>query len=281
LELKKYKKTKNKIMGSLTYEQIKNTYQGLLKLEDSSSGITSTYQPIQDGLGNDTGVLIRENGIKSPTTYAINPFKGDFYGPGFVNTASAPVATSQNSIINQIFYDSGLNSYSAITYNVFANTSTSDVVSVAFYTPQYVDGYGFVPGELIMSGITLVSNSTGVKTTSLPSTLSFSGYGGGWYFMSYIISNGGVTPTIRYTNPTITANLQSNSPASSIGFTFNTAQTALVSQFRTNTITATGVVFQLNYSSFSASFSANDIITGIGSSSSTFLAIGFGLNTIK
>lgn len=268
-------------MGSLTYEQIKNTYQGLLKLQDSSSGITSTYQPIQDGLGNDTGVLIRENGIKSPTTYAINPFKGDFYGPGFVNTTSTPVATSQNSIINQIFYDSGLNSYSAITYNVDTITSTSDVVSIAFYAPQYVDGYGFVPGELIMSGITLVSNSTGVKTTPLPSTLSFSGYGGGWYFMSYIISNGGVTPTIRYKGPTITANIHPTSPMSSLGFTFNTAQTALVSQFRTNVLVATGLTFQLNYTSFSASFTANDIIAGYSTSNQTFPAIGFGLNTIK
>lgn len=42
-------------MSNLTGQQIQNTYEGLLNLEDSTTGITSNLQAIQDGLGNNTG----------------------------------------------------------------------------------------------------------------------------------------------------------------------------------------------------------------------------------
>ena len=45
-------------MSALTGNQIKDTYQGLLKLADSTTGITSSFQAVQDGLGNDTGLRI-------------------------------------------------------------------------------------------------------------------------------------------------------------------------------------------------------------------------------
>ena len=50
-------------MGTLSGQSISDTYDGLLKLEDSTTGITSTYQQIQDGLGNDTNTKISTQGI--------------------------------------------------------------------------------------------------------------------------------------------------------------------------------------------------------------------------
>ena len=48
-------------MGTLSGQSISDTYDGLLKLADSTTGITSTYQQIQDGLGNDTNTKISTN----------------------------------------------------------------------------------------------------------------------------------------------------------------------------------------------------------------------------
>ena len=48
-------------MPTLSGQTIQSTYQGLIKLADSTSGITSTPQQIQDGLGNDTGTRIATN----------------------------------------------------------------------------------------------------------------------------------------------------------------------------------------------------------------------------
>jgi hypothetical protein len=48
-------------MGTLSGQTIQNTYDGLLKLEDSTNPITSSPQFIQDGLGNNTNMKIGTN----------------------------------------------------------------------------------------------------------------------------------------------------------------------------------------------------------------------------
>ena len=40
-------------MGNLTNKYVKDTYDGLIKLQDETSGVKATLQPLQDGLGND------------------------------------------------------------------------------------------------------------------------------------------------------------------------------------------------------------------------------------
>ena len=50
-------------MSTLTGQQINQTYKGLLKLDDSSTGITQNLQAIQDGLGNNTGLQIKQNQV--------------------------------------------------------------------------------------------------------------------------------------------------------------------------------------------------------------------------
>lgn len=57
-------------MGTLTGQQINNTYDGLLKLSDSTTGITSTFQAIEDGLGNNTGGGFSNNA--SNESYALS-----------------------------------------------------------------------------------------------------------------------------------------------------------------------------------------------------------------
>ena len=260
-------------MSTLTGQAIKNTYDGLLKLEDSTAGITSTPQQIQDGLGNNTGTKIGINFLTNPTIFGMQDYKADYYGLGFNIGVQAPVANTQNILIGNLFYDNGTYDYSAMTYNVGSATTSSDVVTVAFYSTQYVNGVGIAPSVLIQSGITLTTNSTGIKTTALPSPLSFSGYGPGYYWMMMKISNAGLTPTIRFNGST--SALLTNTPAK-LGFVFTPAGTAAtlpVKGINTSVIAYSGLT------NFQTSFSTADARTF----SSTVVppTYGFLLNTIK
>lgn len=263
-------------MSNLTGQQIKNTYPGLLNLETATTGITSTYQQIQDGFGNNTNTRISTQGIISPNVVGMNNLKPDYGGIGFTATGGAPVANTQNRVLYQLFYDPGVFSYSAITYNITSATTTSDVITMAFYTLQQVPLYGVAPATLIQSGITLTTNSTGVKTTTLPSTLSFSGTGGGWYVAAFIISNAGVTPTVRPSTPTQTITNQAYS--TTWGQYLNAAGTATNTGSRILSLANT-TLLTLNLSSFQTSFSPTDISTNL---TTTTLAqgFGFGLKTI-
>jgi hypothetical protein len=265
-------------MSNLTGQQIKDTYPGLLNLATATTGITSTYQQVQDGLGNNTNTRISTNGILAPNLPSLNNLKPDLMGPGFTTGVANIVANTQNRVIYQLFYDTGVYSYSAITYNVNALTSTSDVVTMAFYSLQMVPGIGIAPKDLLLSGITLTSNSTGVKTTTLPSTLSFSGTGGGFYVAAFIISNSNVTPTVRYTTGQLTGNNQSF--ANSIGQYLSIAGTSTNIGNRVQSIVGGQILFTLNNTtSFPASFSTTDITTNL-STTVTNNGWGFALNVI-
>ena len=265
-------------MATLSGQSIQNTYDGLLKLADSTTGITSTYQQIQDGLGNDTNSRISTSGIISPNVVgmSLNTMKADYYGPGFAAAGGANVAGIQLKTIYYPFYDTGNFSYSAITYNLAAITSTSDVITMAIYSAQLVPNIGIAPKDLIMSGITLTTTAPiGVKTTSLPSTLSFSGDGGGYYIAAFYVSNANVTPTARYTSANFVTNNQSY--ATSFGLFLTVAGTA--TQIGQKYM-ALGVQNLLNVG-FQSTYTSADITTNYNTSIITQTTWGFALNTIR
>ena len=265
-------------MSNLTGQQIKDSYPGLLNLNTSTTGITSTYQQITDGLGNNTNTRISTSGIISPNVVGMNNLKPDYGGNGFNASGQAPVASTQNRTIFIPFYDTGLYSYSAISYNVISATSTSDVVTCAFYTMQQVPLIGVAPDTLVLSGITLTTNSTGIKTTALPSNLSFSGTGGGFYIFAMIISNSNVTPTIRFSNPVFTTNAQGY--GFNMGLYLNNAGTAL--NIGSKMISLSSLQYQTlnNLSSFQSSYSQSDISTNLSTSTFILPGYGFGLKPI-
>lgn len=185
-------------MSTLTGNQIKDTYQGLLKLADSSTGITNSLQAVQDGLGNNTGVRIATNQLEIPNAATFVPLKAQYYGSGFGNIAAQQFAAGTQGIIMATqFLDGGDYSYSAISFNTVSATSTSDTVEFALYSTQMINPFGLFPHAPIVSGITADTTTTGLKTFVFPTPVSFSGYGGGVYFLVYKISNGGVQPTWR------------------------------------------------------------------------------------
>lgn len=258
-------------MATLSGQTIQSTYKGLLKLADSSNGITSSYQQIQDGLGNDTGILLKNDYIFDNAHITKTNFKPLSLGSGWVNGLTV-LNTFQNVLGALAFYDNGQYSYSSITLNVRSATTTSDVVTFAFYDIQ-MTSRGIMPRNLLMSGITIPVNSTGIITVTLPSALSFSASPGLNYLM-FKVSNSGVNPTARFMQaitafPTV---LQQ-----SYGFTKSTNNDS----FTLPTNPLAGSVLFLRFtglSNFQTSFTEAELISAQGSSGGS--PIGFLLNTI-
>lgn len=187
-------------MSNLTGQQINQTYKGLLNLSNSTTGITSTFQSIEDGLGNDTGLDISTQGLLGPNIFNIPKFSIRKVGSGIANDLTLSYAADEyDSIVWTPFYDFGVNSYSSITYNLSAATSNSDVVSIAFYNSQFDDTYGLIPYQRLFTGGTITTTGgAGQKTTTLPSSISFSGNGGGIYWIGLLTTNVGATPTVKF-----------------------------------------------------------------------------------
>ena len=268
-------------MSNLTGQQINQTYPGLLNLQNATSGITSNFQEIQDGLGNDTNSRISTSGMAIPNIMGmnINSFVPDSLGTGVSLTAGYnPGSGSQSNLVWGLWYDTGVHSYSSITVNISTLTTTSDVVELYFYDLQYVNQYGIFPRSLVMSGITLpVSAPIGIRTISLPSTLSFSGSGGGYYAYVLKYTNGGVNPSVRYNTALYSTNNQSfNIPLGIVrniaGNGFNIGNRAVNYAGSTN--------FWLTNQTTPATFTEADIISRFNTTTLSN-QLGFNLNVIK
>ena len=264
-------------MSTLTGNQIKDTYQGLLKLADSSTGITTTAQAIQDGLGNDTGLQIGTNYFAAPNVISINDFKGDYYGVGFSNTGGVGgIAGIQNLIMAFPFYDEGRYSYSAYSLNV-STLSNTDTVELAFYNTQYLSGVGIAPYQQILSAHSVSVTSTGMKTVTFSSNLSFSATGGGAYFMVMKITNSGATPTVRITSLIDNGN---SLIANKTGMVLSTTGNQVVNPTKnTQTGRSSTAILYSGLTTFQSSYSTSDIQTF--STTVTPPPFGFALHTVK
>lgn len=264
-------------MSSLSGQSIQSTYQGLLKLSNSTTGITTSFQNIEDGLGNNTGSRIGTNIFSAPNvaqSYMAN-FKVDHMGNGAQNASAGSLGAVQNAYtFFGYFYDPGVYSYSSITMNVSQVTTTTDTVNMYFYDLQWVNFYGFYPKTLVMSGITLNTSPLGFFTVNLPSHLSFSGTGGGYYAYALHVTNSGVTPTVRYTTPIITPVVNS-SLATYFGFCRNNAGTTYGIANRINNISVMNWLNGVPKESYSSS----DITSQFTTNQSN--AQGFLLNVVR
>ncbi|CAB4137411.1 hypothetical protein UFOVP323_24 [uncultured Caudovirales phage] len=249
-------------MSTLTGQAIKDTYEGLLKLDDSTNGITSSFQQIQDGLGNDTGLRIRQNQLQGAGLFSYIPLTPQFMGGGInLSAGNQFAAGTQNILQASAFYDSGVYSYSAMTMYLGTATSTTDTCEAAIYSAQYINGAGLHPRDVIISGLTIpTTGSVGLRTITFPSNISMSGSGAGVYFVVFKVSNGGVQPTFRPGSLTLgLPNVQI-----AYGPALNLAGTLIASPVRTN---ATNIVYS------GTSTFQNPFPTSIASTQSTTASI--------
>jgi hypothetical protein len=267
-------------MSTLSGQSISNTYDGLLKLSDSTTGITSTTQAIEDGLGNNTGALIKQGHLWGGGMLNLNTnnIRNEFYGNGMNAAATVPANIQNAGFISQIFFDAGVADYSAFTMNIITATTTGDILQWAFYSPQVVTGRGIAPKDLIVSGI--VDPSTiGIKTSA--TTFSFSGVGGGPIFFLYRIKNSGSNPSFR----------PAGSPASLNQFAFNglflgfTATLSNANVYNQPQEANAAITNATYYSSltggYPSTFTAAEIEGATISNLSTVPTYGFILHTIR
>lgn len=204
-------------MSTLSGNTIQSTYQGLIKLEDSSSGITSTFQDITDGLGNSTGMKLKENNLLTPNHLFQPSYKFKYYGTGWGGSNYTPTSTLVADAFRyqfSYFYDTGLYSYSGMS--VYLNTDSGgndEYYKFAIYDTQFDPEIGILPCNRLTDVIFLdVSGSTGVQYIPFTTPVSIPP---GFYFIvsqAYNVTTPGTAPVSRFrsslANPGVFATYQ-------------------------------------------------------------------------
>lgn len=267
-------------MADLSNQPINTSYPGLLTLETATTGITQNLQSLQDGLGNNTGFQIAEDRLEGGNLFNIYKPAGipQYFGNGFSSSAANPGAAG-NQIGTFTFYDNGEYSYSAISVNC-ATLEAGTSVDIAFYNTQLLDTYGYVPYQKLTTEVNFITTSTGIKTATFSTPLTFSGTGPGVYYCA-IRYNSPTTPTLRLTATGTNVSTYLNwLLCSKFGLQYNTAGNISYIPFRGGTspaTTATGVMY--NTATFPTTFTSTELNT-INVSLSV-VAIGFLLHTIR
>lgn len=267
-------------MADLSNQPINTSYPGLLTLETATTGITQSLQSLQDGLGNNTGFQIGTNRLEGGNLFNIYRPNGipQYFGNGITSSASNPGA-AQNQMVAFTFYDNGEYSYSAIT--LFCQTLEAGTsVDVAFYNTQMLDTYGYVPYQKMVGEVNVNTTSTGFKTISFGSPLSFSGTGPGVYYCIVRYNTGG-TPVLRLGGAGTNVGTYLNwLLTSTFGLQYNSNSTTAFVPFRGGTgIASTGVGQIYNTPTFPTTFTSTELNTLNTGLSAT--AIGFLLHTIR
>lgn len=260
-------------MATLSGQTIQSTYQGLLKLADSTSGITNSFQSIEDGLGNDTGMKIKNNFFTQKNQQLLGNLVAEYYGTGIATSAAGPVAGNDNVINISPFYDQGLYQYSAITMSVFTGTSTNDTFEAAIYTSDYSPNVGLYPKDVIISGITASTTSTGLKTFVFPNNISLSATNINFLVFKYTTT--AATRTVRFYSASVSPT-GAYSQMSMYGFTSNAADTAYGNSYKFGTNAAAGSFSGLT--TFNNPYVASDFTTVNNLTNGN---VGFVLHTVR
>lgn len=188
-------------MATLSGNTIQSTYQGLLKLADSTTGITNTIQTVQDGLGNDVGgVEVNDETFKTTSNYYQPFFKMTYGGGSGISngnfTPGTNVITSITRRFTGYYYDLGVNSYSAMTFVVNTLGAGTEVYNFAVYDAKLHPTFGLVPNNRLTDVYNIPSTSPlGLLTIPFNSPLKFDG--GVYFVMFQTWGAGNTTGTFR------------------------------------------------------------------------------------
>jgi hypothetical protein len=266
-------------MSNLTGQQINQSFQGLLKLADSSTGITTSLQAVQDGLGNDTGLKIGTDylgGAGLVSSFQVQGMKG---GSGIATgTGSAFPTNSHGCLHSVLFYERGGIPYSSVTFAIGTATSTQDTYDFAIYDAQFCPTAGYQPKDALTPIITVTSAdtvTTGLYTYNL-SGLTFDK--GGFYFMCFRVTNPtSVNPTFRFRNVNGTT-IVSTFAGQYLGFVLDFGGTCFANPYRAGTGTNSGQFYSGITGSMQTSYTVNDMENGVSSTNQQIG--GFVLNPV-
>ena len=135
-------------MGNLTNQYVSQSFQGLIKLADSTTGVTATLQYVQDGLGNNipmqvsTSSVVITGSLIGTASYATQALSAS-YAPDTTNTGSLVSTSSFNAYTSS--NDSKVNSLIAATGSFVTETESGSFMitgSVAGDTLTFTKGNG-------------------------------------------------------------------------------------------------------------------------------------------
>ena len=135
-------------MGNLTNQYVSQSFQGLLKLDNSATGVTATLQYVQDGLGNNipmqvsTSSVVITGSLIGSASYAIQALSAS-YAPDTTNTGSLVSTSSFNAYTSS--NDSKVNSLIAATGSFVTEAESGSFMitgSVAGDTLTFTKGNG-------------------------------------------------------------------------------------------------------------------------------------------
>lgn len=265
-------------MSTLSNQQINQSYQGLIKLADSSSGITTSLQSIQDGLGNDTGMRMGLNFFESPTQLTYSPLGSSSCGISIASTGAGTANTNVNKLYGHFFFAQKGETYTGLTVSVGTVAAGDDTCEFALYTVGRSDQYGITPKDLVMSGMTLSTldlSTTGLKTMTLPTPLIFPE--SGVYFLASLVQSTG-TPVVRLRGVVSTSLplLFSGLLNSMYGPVLDTSSAGYINPFKAGTTNTTFILYGGTDGPFLPSYDPDSI----GATASSFNAniLGFVFN---
>ena len=135
-------------MGNLTNQYVSQSFQGLLKLDNSATGVTATLQYVQDGLGNNIPMQVSTSSVAitgslfGTASYATQALSAS-YAPDTTNTGSLVSTSSFNAYTSS--NDSKVNSLIAATGSFVTEAESGSFMitgSVAGDTLTFTKGNG-------------------------------------------------------------------------------------------------------------------------------------------
>jgi len=155
-------------MGQLNNLYISSSYQGLLKLTDSTQGLTNTLQTVQSGNGTDSPLQISNNAVNISGSFTINN------QPISVDTGSF-ATTGSNTFVGEQFI-TGSNGYISLDGTSNADVSLQSIHAnddqpwiARFYNDTFSDTnsvmsyWGFNDGRFVMHNDTTQSMTLGIN----------------------------------------------------------------------------------------------------------------------
>jgi hypothetical protein len=131
-------------MGALTNQYVSQSYQGLLKFTNSSTGVTSNLQTIEDGLGNNLPIQISNSGVN---------ITGSFYVSGLTSNTGLTEVLVVDTTSGQIYRN-----------NISGSTGSSGTSGTSGQSGS--SGTSGTSGSSGSSGTSGQSGSSGTSGTS-------------------------------------------------------------------------------------------------------------------
>ena len=140
-------------MGQLTNLYVSESYQGLIKLANSTTGVTGTLQYTQDGVGNNLPIQISTSSVNISGSFTVNGAPVEFTNTGSFATTGSNTFIGNQIIDGNVDITGSLHSTDIIgTGSLFLQPNQSDARYLEIYNTSPTDTHITASGGQIFLG---------------------------------------------------------------------------------------------------------------------------------